>query len=74
MSNQLSREDERQFVEHLKKAQTRLYSYIHMLVQDVNDADDVFQQATLVLWRKYANYDSGAVFFRGLAESPDLRR
>ena len=51
------RNQEQEFIEHLQNAQTRLYSYVHMLVQNVNDADDVLQQTTLILWRKFEEYD-----------------
>ena len=46
-----------EFAEHLSRDQTRLYAYIHSLVRDLNDADDLFQQTTLILWKKFAQFD-----------------
>lgn len=63
MANQSTNEDDQLFAEKLQEVQTRLYSYIHMLVQNVNDADDVFQQTTLILWRKFQEYDRERSFF-----------
>ncbi|MEN1678987.1 MAG: sigma-70 family RNA polymerase sigma factor [Planctomycetota bacterium] len=53
------REPDRQsrFAGLLEDAQSRLYGYIHMLVRNVTDADDVFQQTTVVMWRKFDSYD-----------------
>src|SRR5262249_35538535 len=45
------------FAEHLRQSQTRLYGYIHSLVRDLNDADDLFQQTSLILWKKFDEYD-----------------
>lgn len=63
MNEQSSQESEHEFAELLKEAQTRLYCYVHMLVQDINDADDVFQQTSLILWRKFKEYDRKKSFF-----------
>jgi RNA polymerase sigma-70 factor (ECF subfamily) len=46
-----------EFAECLRRHQSQVYGYIHSLVRDLNDADDVFQQTTLVLWNKFAEYD-----------------
>ena len=42
--------------------QARLFGYIHSLVRDSNDADDLFQQTAMVLWRKFAEYDPARPF------------
>jgi len=52
-----------EFAERLRPEQTRLYGYIHSLVRDLNDADDLFQQTTLVLWKKFGEFDRGRSFF-----------
>src|SRR5215470_16313964 len=52
-----------EFADHLRQAQTRLYGYVHSLVRDLNDADDVFQQTTLILWKKFAEFDRRRGFF-----------
>lgn len=50
------------FVRQLEEAQSRLYSYIHMLVQNVADADDLFQQTTVIAWKKYAQFNGTSSF------------
>jgi RNA polymerase sigma-70 factor (ECF subfamily) len=52
-----------EFAERLRREQSRLYNYIHSLVRDLNDADDLFQQTTLVLWKKFGEFDSQRSFF-----------
>jgi len=51
------------FAAMLQREQTRLYGYIHSLVRDLNDADDLFQQTTLILWKKFGDFDPGRSFF-----------
>jgi RNA polymerase sigma-70 factor (ECF subfamily) len=51
------------FAELLRKSQSRLYGYIHSLVRDLNDADDLFQQTTLILWKKFGEFDRMRSFF-----------
>jgi RNA polymerase sigma-70 factor (ECF subfamily) len=45
------------FAEQLREAQSRLFGYIHSLVRDLDDADDLFQQTTLILWNKFGEFD-----------------
>jgi RNA polymerase sigma-70 factor (ECF subfamily) len=52
-----------EFAEYLRQHQTRLYGYIHSLVRDLNDADDLYQQTALVLWKKFAEFDRARSFF-----------
>jgi RNA polymerase sigma-70 factor (ECF subfamily) len=52
-----------EFAAQLRRDQTRLYGYIHSLVRDLNDADDLFQQTTLILWKKFAEFDPTRSFF-----------
>src|SRR5262245_65027314 len=52
-----------EFAEDLRPDQTRLYGYIHSLVRDLNDADDLFQQTTLILWKKFGEFDREGNFF-----------
>lgn len=54
---------EREFASLLARDQGRLYGYIHSLVRDLNDTDDLFQQTTVVLWRKFAEFDQSRTFF-----------
>jgi RNA polymerase sigma-70 factor, ECF subfamily len=52
-----------EFAACLRQHQARLYGYIHSLLRDLNDADDLFQQTTLILWKKFAEYDPRRNFF-----------
>jgi RNA polymerase sigma-70 factor (ECF subfamily) len=52
-----------EFAEYLRAVQTRLYGYVHSLVRDLNDADDLFQQTTLILWNKFGEFDRQRSFF-----------
>lgn len=54
---------EREFAQALQQVHVRLYSYIHMIVQDMDEADDVLQQTSIVLWRKYDTFDRSRDFF-----------
>jgi RNA polymerase sigma-70 factor (ECF subfamily) len=48
---------EADFAAFLKGEQATLYGYIHSLVCDLNDADDLFQQVAMILWRKFDEFD-----------------
>src|SRR5262245_61256177 len=52
-----------EFAACLRQHQARLYGYIHSLLRDLNDADDLFQQTTLILWKKFAEFDRRGNFF-----------
>jgi RNA polymerase sigma-70 factor (ECF subfamily) len=52
-----------EFAEHLRRDQSRLYGYIHSLVRDLNDADDLFQQTAFILWKKFSEFDPRRSFF-----------
>jgi RNA polymerase sigma-70 factor (ECF subfamily) len=52
-----------EFAEYLRQDQTRLFGYIHSLVRDLNDADDLYQQTTLILWKKFGAFDPQRSFF-----------
>ena len=62
----LAKEDQRaaaELAECLRQHHSRLYAYLHSLVRDLNDADDLFQQTTLILWKKFPEYDRHRSFF-----------
>ncbi len=44
--------------------QHRIYGFIMSLVGDWNEADDIYQETTYVLWRKFEEYTLGADFLR----------
>jgi RNA polymerase sigma-70 factor (ECF subfamily) len=52
-----------EFADYLRQNQTRLYGYIHSLVRDLNDADDLYQQTTLITWKKFGEFDRQRSFF-----------
>jgi RNA polymerase sigma-70 factor (ECF subfamily) len=52
-----------EFANLLKLDQSRLYGYIHSLVRDLNDTDDIFQQAALILWKKFDTFERDRCFF-----------
>jgi RNA polymerase sigma-70 factor (ECF subfamily) len=51
-----------EFAERLARHQTQLFGYIYSLVRDVDDADDLFQQTSLVLWDKFDQFDPSKSF------------
>jgi RNA polymerase sigma-70 factor (ECF subfamily) len=51
-----------EFVENLRRHRPQLFGFIHSLVRNYDDADDVFQQTSLVLWRKYEQFDPARSF------------
>jgi RNA polymerase sigma-70 factor (ECF subfamily) len=61
MPDEIPRES--RFARDLEKCQSRLFGYIHSLVRDLDDADDLFQQTSLILWKKYAEFDASRSFF-----------
>jgi RNA polymerase sigma-70 factor, ECF subfamily len=46
----------------LRLHQTQLFGYIYSLVRDLDDADDLFQQTSLVLWDKFDQFDRSKSF------------
>lgn len=52
-----------EFTRFLAGIQARLYGYIHSLIPDIHDADDLYQQTALVLWHKFGSFDRGRDFF-----------
>jgi RNA polymerase sigma-70 factor, ECF subfamily len=54
--------DER-FAELLRVHHTQLFGYLWALVHDVNDAEDLYQQTSIVLWKKFGEYREGTSFF-----------
>jgi RNA polymerase sigma-70 factor (ECF subfamily) len=51
-----------EFAAQLSRHQGQLFGYIHSLVRDLDDADDLFQQTCLVLWDKFDQFDSSRSF------------
>jgi RNA polymerase sigma-70 factor (ECF subfamily) len=51
-----------EFAELLARHQGQLLSYIYSLVRNLDDADDLFQQTSLVLWDKFDQFDRERAF------------
>jgi len=51
-----------QFTELLREHQNQLFGYIFSLVRNMEDTNDVFQQASLVMWQKFDGFESGSNF------------
>lgn len=58
----------RVFVQH----QDRVYGYIVTMLPNRHDAEDVFQQTSLILWQKWEQFDPAKVVER--AGSPGVKR
>ena len=55
-------EQKADFAARLAEHHTQIFSYIYSLVRDLDDADDLFQQTSLVLWDKLDQYDPARSF------------
>ena len=50
------------FFKHYLQCQKRLYAYILMLVPNSNDADDILQNTSIIMWKKFNTYNPDASF------------
>jgi RNA polymerase sigma-70 factor (ECF subfamily) len=46
-----------QFVERFVRSQDRIYAYVVTLLPNRADAEEVFQQTSLLLWKKWQQFD-----------------
>jgi RNA polymerase sigma-70 factor (ECF subfamily) len=53
---------EAEFARDLLRHQTQIFGFIYSLVRNFDDADDLFQQTSLVLWQKYEQFDPAKSF------------
>ena len=51
-----------EFAALLARHQSQLFGYIYSLVRDLDDADDLFQQTSLILWDKFDLFDPSRSF------------
>jgi RNA polymerase sigma-70 factor, ECF subfamily len=51
-----------EFVDLLQRSTGRILAYIHALLLDWNDAEDVFQDSCVVLWQKFDEFQPGTNF------------
>jgi RNA polymerase sigma-70 factor, ECF subfamily len=57
-----NRDRDSRFVELFRKHFRQLLGYVYIIVRDHNDAEDVVQQASLILWKKFDEYRPGTSF------------
>lgn len=70
---ELQREE---FVQLLVKSQRRIFAFIHAMVPNTSDAEEVLQETSLVLWRKWDSYNRSRDFVNwalGIARIEVLR-
>lgn len=51
-----------EFIRLLGEHSRKIHDYIYRLVLDMNDADDIFQETNMILWREFEKYESGTNF------------
>jgi RNA polymerase sigma-70 factor (ECF subfamily) len=51
-----------QFVERFVRSQNRIYAYVATLLPNRADAEEVFQQTSLLLWKKWQQFDPARDF------------
>ena len=51
-----------EFLKLFARDHERVFTYIYSLLPHHADAEDVFQQCSLLLWRKFAQFDRGGSF------------
>jgi RNA polymerase sigma-70 factor, ECF subfamily len=51
-----------EFAQQIELSTSRILSYLHALLLDWSDAEDVFQETCLVLWQKYDAFQPGTSF------------
>lgn len=52
-----------EFLEYFLQYHERLFGYIYSLVHHEQDARDIFQKVSLLLWQKFDSFDREADFF-----------
>jgi RNA polymerase sigma-70 factor (ECF subfamily) len=60
--NMSQAEDNDAFLELLAQPGSQLFAYIYALVQNLHDADDLFQKTSVVLWKKFDGFEPGSDF------------
>lgn len=53
-----------EFIQLLAQYQRRIYAFIRTQVRDSNDADDILQETSSILWKKFKQFDRDADFAR----------
>ncbi len=53
-----------QFVDLLLRHQSQIFGYIFAAVRNLADAEELYQETSLVLWRKFSRFQPGSDFAR----------
>jgi RNA polymerase sigma-70 factor, ECF subfamily len=53
-----------QFVERFVRSQDRIYAYVATLLPNRADAEEVFRQTSLILWKRWQQFDPDRDFVR----------
>ncbi len=62
VSDRPSSDRTKEFVSLIATHQRWLYSYVLLLLGDRTDADEVFHETTITIWKKFERYESGTNF------------
>ena len=62
--------DVEEFVRLLMAHERQIFTYILTLLPHVADAEDVLQETSIVLWRKFPEYQAGTTSSPGPSASP----
>ena len=54
---------EMRFIKVFQEHYHQLFGYVHTLVRNSTDAEDVVQQTSLILWKKFDEYQPNSNFF-----------
>jgi len=46
-----------EFLELISPCQSRLFGYLYSLLHNINDTEDVLQQAVMAMWRRFDEFD-----------------
>ena len=68
--------DHRDFLKHFLGHQHRILAYLFTVTGNMHDAEDLLQEVSIVLWEKFAQYDSSRPFLSwalGIARIESLR-
>ena len=60
---QIDHESEKRFFTDYNKVSNRLRAYLRQLLPTQQDAEEVLQETSIVLWNKYEEFEQGTHFF-----------
>lgn len=55
-------DDHERFVAHFVRHQNSIYSFITTIVPNSMDVDEIMQDASLIMWKKFSQYSEGSNF------------